>query len=176
MRGFTRRTVVLFAGSTLFSPFMFSQCRALHAEITDSSAPEGCTSAFHFCAAGAVEGNLGLKGTTYFVLDGVGTGPATGPGYSPTSGLLVYTTSEGTMTVRETGIGKFSGNPSNGYGAAIEDVISGTGRYLGATGSLHVRQRDENNIFYSKITGKLCLPEDKGHGDERGERSDGFDF
>jgi hypothetical protein len=174
MRGFTRRAVVLFAGSVLFSPFLLSQCRSVHAEITDSSAPEGCTSAYHFCAAGAVEGNRGLNGTTYFVLDGVGTGPATGPGYSPTSGILVYTTPEGTLTVRETGIGKFSGNPSNGYGVGIEDVISGTGRFLGATGSLQVRQRDDNNIFYSKITGKLCMVEDKGQKEEREEGA--FDF
>jgi hypothetical protein len=176
MRGLTRRAAVLFAGSALFAPLLLSQCRAVHLEITDSSAPEGCTSAYHFCAAGAVEGNRGLNGTTYFVLDGVGTGPATGPGYSPTSGILVYTLPEGTLTVRKTGIGKFSGNPSNGYGAGIEDVISGTGRYLGATGSLQVRQRDENNIFYSKITGQLCLPEDKGHEKEHGDLSDGFDF
>jgi hypothetical protein len=176
MRGFTTSAALLFASSTLFSPFLLSQCRAVYAEIIDSSAPEGCTSAFHFCAAGAVEGNRGLNGTTYFVLDAVGTGPAMAPGYSPTSGILVYTTPEGTLTVRETGIGKFSGNPSNGYGAAIEEVISGTGRYLGATGSLQVRQRDINNIFYSKITGKLCLVEDKDHEIERREGGDGFDF
>ena len=52
----------------------------------------------------------------------------------------------------------------DGYGAAIEEVISGTGRFEGATGSLHVRQKDVNSVFYSRITGLLCLAEDRGRG------------
>jgi len=142
----------------------------VHAEIIDASAPQGCTSPFNFCAAGTVEGNRGLNGTTYFVLDGVAPGPTTAQGYSATSGVLVYTTDEGTLTVRETGIAKFTGHPSNGYGAALEEVISGTGRFAGATGTLHVRQRDINSRFYSKISGELCLAED--HGDQGDNRDD----
>jgi hypothetical protein len=154
------------------APALYAQCKKVNALIIDSSAPNGCTSPFNFCAAGTVEGNRGLNGTTYFVLDGVAAGPATAPGFNSTSGILVYTTHEGTLTVRETGIAKFTGHPSNGYGAAIEEVISGTGRFEGATGTLHVRQKDVNSVFYSSITGQLCLAEDQGKGNRHDDLDD----
>ena len=163
--------LVLFAPAA-FGPMLYAQCRNVNALIVDSSAPDGCTSPYNFCAAGIVEGNRGLNGTTYFVLDGVAAGPSSAPGFGSTSGILVYTTHEGTLTVRETGIAKFSGHPSNGYGAAIEEVISGTGRFEGATGSLHVRQKDVNSVFYSKITGQLCLVEDRGKGRDHDDFDD----
>jgi hypothetical protein len=162
MKSRNKSIVLVLVSSTWCSSVLSAQCKAVHAEIIDASAPQGCTSPFNFCAAGTVEGNRGLNGTTYFVLDGVASGPATAPGYSATSGILVYTTREGTLTVRETGIAKFMGHPSNGYGAALEEVVSGTGRFTGATGTLHVRQQDINSRFYSKISGKLCLAEDQG--------------
>jgi hypothetical protein len=164
MRGLRTTHVALFFVSAIAScSFLSAQCKAVHAEIIDASSPEGCTSTFNFCAAGTVEGNRGLNGTTYFVLDGVAEGPTTAPGFTATTGTLVYTTREGTLTVRETGIAKFSGHPSNGYGAALEEVVSGTGRFAGATGTLHVRQQDINSQFFSKISGELCLAEDRGH-------------
>jgi hypothetical protein len=136
-------------------------CKQVHALIIDASAPQGCTSPFNFCAAGTVEGNRGLDGTTYFVLDGVAAGLSSAPGFNATSGILVYTTRDGTLTVRETGIGKFSGQPSNGYGSGIEEVMSGTGRFAGASGVLYVRQKDVNSKFYSRISGELCLAGDE---------------
>jgi hypothetical protein len=135
-------------------------CKSVHALIIDASAPQGCTSPFNFCAVGTVEGNRGLAGTTYFVLDGVVPGPSTAPGFNATSGILVYTTRDGTLTVRETGVGKFSGKPSNGYGSGIEEVISGTGRFAGASGTLYISQRDLNSKFYSQVRGELCLASD----------------
>jgi hypothetical protein len=167
MRGFKFKMdilAVLLLGATASSPLLAGECKPVQAEITDASSPQGCTSPFNFCAAGTVEGNLGLNGTTYFILDGVATGPATAPGYSANSGILVYTTHEGTLTVRETGIAKFSGHPSNGYGSGIEEVISGTGRFAGATGVFHIRQKDVNSRFHTEVTGQLCLAEDH-HGE-----------
>src|SRR5687767_8958087 len=48
-----------------------NNCREVRALIVDTSAPADCPSPYRFCAAGTVEGNRGLNGTTYFVLDGV---------------------------------------------------------------------------------------------------------
>jgi hypothetical protein len=137
------------------NPAQAKDCKEVHALIIDASAPEGCTSPFHFCAAGTVEGNRGLNGTTYFVLDGVAAGPASAPGWNSTSGLLVYTTSEGTLTIRETGLGKLSGSPSNGYITSIQEIVSGTGRFSGATGLLYNNATDVNSKFYSHIVAVL---------------------
>jgi len=133
------------------------RCRKVVALIVDTSAPVNCPSPYRFCAAGTVEGNRGLNGTTYFVLDGVGTAPVSAPGFNVTSGLLVYTTDEGTLTVRETGVGKLSGSPSNGVLTSIQEIVSGTGRFAGATGTLYNTAVDINGVFYSDITGTLCL-------------------
>jgi len=134
-----------------------NNCREVHALIVDKSAPADCPSPYRFCAAGTVEGNRGLNGTTYFVLDGVGTPPTTGPGFNVTPGLLTYTTPDGTLTVRETGMGKLTGSPSNGVLTSLQEIVSGTGRYEGATGTLYNAAVDINGVFYSDITGTLCL-------------------
>ena len=134
-----------------------NNCREVHALIVDKSAPVDCPSPYRFCAAGTVEGNRGLNGTTYFVLDGVGTAPVTAPGFNVTTGLLTYTTEGGKLTVRETGMGKLVGSPSNGVLTSLQEIVSGTGRYAGATGTLYNAAVDINSVFYSEITGTLCL-------------------
>jgi len=134
-----------------------NNCREVHALIVDKYAPTDCPSPYRFCAAGTVEGNRGLNGTTYFVLDGVGTAPVTAPGFNVTTGLLTYTTEGGTLTVRETGVGKLTGSPSNGVLTSLQEIVSGTGRYAGATGTLYNTAVDINGVFYSDITGTLCL-------------------
>jgi hypothetical protein len=133
------------------------RCRKVVALIIDRSAPIGCTSPYRFCAAGTVEGNRGLNGTTYYVMDGRGTPPETALGFNVSSGLLTYTTDEGTLTVRETGVGHLTGSPSNGVLTSIQEIVSGTGRFEGATGTLYNTAVDINSVFYSDITGELCL-------------------
>jgi hypothetical protein len=148
--------------AALVTPASANKCKNIKALIVDSSAPDGCTSRFGFCAAGTVQGNHGLNGTTYFVLDGVSSPPDTAPGWGVTSGVLVYTTPDGTLTVRETGVGKLTGHPSNGYLTSIEEVLSGTGRFAGATGFFYNNATDVNSVFYSNISGQLCLAKDDG--------------
>jgi hypothetical protein len=164
MRKLKSLLLLLSSGCWLIAnPAQAKDCKEVHALIVDSSAPEGCTSPFNFCAAGKVEGNRGLNGTTYFVLDGVASGPASAPGWSSTSGLLVYTTPEGTLTVRETGLGKLSGAPSNGHLTSIQEILSGTGRFSGATGLLYNNATDVNSTFFSHISGQLCLAREGDH-------------
>ena len=132
-------------------------CHQVRAEIVDKSDPMNCVSPYNFCASGTVKGNIDLNGTTYFVLDGVGRRPDSAPGWSVTTGLLVYTTDDGTLTVRETGVSKLTGSPSNGILTSMQEIVSGTGRFEGATGSLYNNATDVNGVFYSTIQGTLCL-------------------
>jgi hypothetical protein len=128
-------------------------CVKIRARILDAQVTDGCTSPNGFCAAGTVTGNHGLNGTTFFTLDGFVPGPASAPGSFSTSGILVYTTRRGTLTVRETGI--------TGLGPAfpaLEVVQSGTGEFEGATGHLWVLGEKVGDHFDSKIRGELCLP------------------
>ena len=70
--------------ATLVTPAGADNCKNIKALIVDSSAPNGCTSPYGFCAAGTVHGNHDLNGTTYFVLDGVSSPPRPLPaGVSP---------------------------------------------------------------------------------------------
>jgi len=147
-------------GCALITPAGANNCKNIKVLIVDSSEPNGCTSPYGFCAAGTAQGNHRMNGTTYFVLDGASSPPATAPGWGVTTGLLTYTTPDGTLTVRETGVGKLSGHPSNGYLTSIEEVVSGTGRFAGATGFLYNNATDVNSVFYSNISGKLCLSTD----------------
>jgi hypothetical protein len=132
-------------------------CKDIHATITDSKTTNGCTSPFGFCAAGVSTGDHGLNGTTYFTLDGF-NGKAGGVPYGATSGILVYTTDKGTLTVRESGLGNMGADALSGHGASIEDVISGTGRFAGATGTLFLASTAANGSFVAHVTGQLCLP------------------
>ena len=131
-------------------------CDSIRAQIIDRSSSESCASPLKVCIAGKVKGNHGLNGTTYFVLDGVADAPPAAAGFKSSTGTLVYTTTQGALTVRETGIGKFSGHPSNGYGSAVQEVVGGTGRFTGLTGTLHISQKDVRGTFFSDVTGQLC--------------------
>ena len=143
--------------ASLASPALADECKQTHGTILDAQVTEGCTSPNRFCAAGTVTGNHGLNGTTWFVMDGAVRGPATAPGSVATSGILVYTTDRGTLTVRESGLSGLSESGS-GYFTAFQQVLSGTGEYEGATGHLWVLGKVIENGFDSEIRGVICLP------------------
>ena len=129
------------------------KCHKIHGTIVDVQVTEGCTSPNKFCAAGTVEGNHGLNGTTYFRMDGAVRGPATAPGTLATSGVLVYTTDRGTLTVRESGL---SGLGS--FFTAFQEVLEGTGEYEGATGHLWVAGSRFDGYFEADLSGVICSP------------------
>ncbi|HEX4385596.1 MAG TPA: hypothetical protein VH083_21695 [Myxococcales bacterium] len=132
------------------------ECHDVHAIIIDAQATGGCTTGF--CAAGNVSGNLGLDGTTFYTLDGFVPGPSTAPGFNTSSGILVYTTREGTLTVRETGTGDMGAAAQSGIGASFDQILSGTGRFAGATGTFYLAQSAGGGKFTAIVTGELCLP------------------
>lgn len=129
------------------------QCKKIHGSIVDAQVVEGCTSPNKFCAEGTVQANHGFNGTTYFRMDGVVRGPATLPGSLATSGILVYTTDRGTLTVRESGLAGLGDDFP-----ALQQVIEGTGDYAGATGHFWVLGHNAGTYFDSGLIGELCLP------------------
>src|SRR3990170_1825956 len=69
-----------------------SNCKAVHAEMVESRTTTGCKPADPFCFRGEVDGNHGLRGTTYFKGDS-STGPmTTSPEFAGYSGVFEYTT------------------------------------------------------------------------------------
>jgi len=131
-------------------------CHHVHAVIVDAQTHDGCTSTL-FCAAGLSYGNLGLTGTTYYTMDGFAKAPpSAGAGFGTSSGILVYTTPFGTLTVRETGTGNMKADASSGIGAEFEQVLSGTGRFEGASGVLYLASSAGDGQFVAEISGELC--------------------
>lgn len=128
-------------------------CHAVHAVIIDAPSTENCMSPFGFCAAGEARGNQGLNGSTLFTLDGFSSAPATAPGFGETSGVLVYTTRHGTLTVRETGVGNMGSKALGGVGASLEQVLEGTGRFSGATGTLYLASSAAEGQYTAIVTG-----------------------
>ena len=143
---------------TAASPALADSCKKIHATIVDTQVIEGCTSPNGFCAAGAVSGNHGLNGTTYFVMDGAVNGPATAPGSFSTSGILIYTTNRGTLTVRESGLSGLIETPEQGFFTAFQEVLEGTGDYAGASGHLWVLGERNGSVFEAGVRGVICQP------------------
>jgi hypothetical protein len=132
-------------------------CQEVQLTLLDARVTAGCASTFGFCAGGTVTGDF--EGTTFFTMDGAVRGPATAPGYAAASGILIYTTQHGTLTVRENGITNMPLNASRGHGAAVQDVLEGTGDFAGVTGALALTQEPGGDGFFlSHVTGVLCFP------------------
>lgn len=145
------------ASPALAEPDHGASCKKIHGQIVDVQVTEGCTSPNKFCAEGTVTGNHGLNGTTYFRMDGAVRGPAVLPGSLATSGVLVYTTDKGTLTVRESGLSGLS-ESSQGYFTAFQQILEGTGDYAGATGHLWVAGTRLESHFEADLTGEICTP------------------
>jgi hypothetical protein len=129
-------------------------CHPQHYTIVDSPTTDNCDSPFGFCAAGVAEGSI--HGTTFFTLDGLSPAPATAPGLGESSGILVYTTDDGTLTVRETGVGNMGAKALGGVGASLEQVIAGTGCFAGASGTLYLASEAHDGSYHASVTGELC--------------------
>src|SRR5688572_8409064 len=104
LRSVTPLLMLILASPAFANPVEESRCKKIHGLIVDAQVTEGCTSPSGFCAEGTIEANHGLNGTTYFRMDGAVRGPAAAPGSIATTGILVYTTEQGTLTVRESGL------------------------------------------------------------------------
>jgi hypothetical protein len=134
-------------------------CRDIFAEMHELKTDVNCTSPLAFCAAGTIEGNFGLNGTTFFSVDGSATTPPESPGTSSFTGIFTITTPHGSLTLRETGISyPRRGNPEGGLVATIDEVLSGTGRYAHTTGILFFHGRNGRGLPSDvEVSGTLCF-------------------
>lgn len=135
------------------------KCKPVHADLEENLSTVGCKPSHPTCFLGEVDGNHGLRGTTYFRADSGATGPSTSPAFRSYSGLFEYTTDRGMLIMRETGVvNTTQGNPESGAVTAFQQVIESTGELTGTTGHLFVSGFSRGGHVVTTITGELCVP------------------
>ena len=127
-----------------------SPCVGVHATITTAySMTPSCTSPVGVCTAGSVTSAY-LMGTTWFTaLSSQSSSP---PGVASYTGDLVITTADGTVTLRDSGLL----NSSSGHYIEVQEVTSGTGAYLRATGTLVSQGIATATGFEGTLSGSFC--------------------
>jgi hypothetical protein len=129
------------------------KCKAVHADLTENSSTQ-CRPPDTSCFLGEVDGNHGLRGTTYFKGDSSGSPPSTSPTFRAYSGRFEYTTDRGTLVMRETGA--VSG--AQGVVTAYQQITDATGEFAGATGYLFVSGFMGGGQVVTKVFGEICQP------------------
>ena len=90
------RFIVAIAGAaslaaSLAAQAIQSNCKPVHADLVEDRATTACRPGHTSCFLGDVDGNHGLRGTTYFRGDSGAAGPSTGlPGFVSYSGVFEY--------------------------------------------------------------------------------------
>ena len=130
-----------------------SSCKAIHAEMVESRTTTGCKPGHSACFLGVVDGNHGLRGTTYFRGETSAKIPGS-PEFSGYDGTFEYTTERGTLVAREAGV--TSG--TLGVVTAHQRIISATGEYAGTTGHFFVSGHNIDGQITTRLVGELCYP------------------
>lgn len=137
-----------------------SNCKAIHAVMTEQRVTVGCKPEHSFCFLGEVAGNHGMRGATYFKGDGSGSRPPTSPDFLPYSGPFEYMLDNGTITTRETGVTNTTqGNPESGAVTAFQKIVSATGELEGTTGYFFVSGFSRDGRVETTVTGEVCFPQ-----------------
>src|SRR5829696_6281262 len=114
-------------------------CKPVHADLIENRVTVGCKPDHPFCFLGEVDGNHGLRGTTYFKGDVSAAFPSTAPTFRSYVGTFEYITDHGTLTMREMGMtDPPTSNPESGAVTAYQKIVGATGDFTGATGYLFV--------------------------------------
>jgi hypothetical protein len=138
------------------------RCKQVRARFMNTIVTEDCTSPVGLCTAGVLTGSRLLNGPNTFTAFGLA--PSAGlPGIVPETtvsfaGERVMRTERGTLTLSAVGV--FDTAPTAmGEFDELETVIGGTGRFAGATGTLHLfgRATADRSGFVGNIRGELCL-------------------
>lgn len=134
------------------APARADECKPVHADMVEIRVTEGCDPGESSCFLGVVDGNQGLRGSTHFKADSIGTEVPTSPGSLPYSGAFQYRLPGGTISMRETGINV------PGMVTAHQRVVGATGEYAGATGDFFVSGVRGVGIVTTQVDGSLCRP------------------
>jgi hypothetical protein len=135
-------------------------CKAVHADLVEVRSTVGCKPEHAFCFLGEVDGNHGLRGTTYFRGDASALFPSTAPTFRSYTGSFEYITEHGTLTMREMGLTEppNASNPESGVVNAFQRIVAGTGEFAGATGYLFVSGFNRNQRIVTTVRGEICMP------------------
>lgn len=134
-----------------------SKCKAVQAEMTESRATIGCKPEHSSCFLGEVDGNNGLRGTTYFKGEASVAAPSESPGFIAYSGVFEYVTQRGTLVARETGVvNQTKDTADSGAITAYQSITGASGELEGATGHFFVNGFSRDGRIVTKVTGRLC--------------------
>jgi len=148
------------AGGSVRAQIADPKCKSIHADLEENRSTTECKPGHAVCFLGNVDGNHGVRGTTYFRADSAAAGPSTGlAGFVSYSGAFEYTTDRGTLVTRETGVTNTStGQPQSGAVTAYQQIQDATGEFAGATGYFFVSGFGASGHVVTKVTGEICLP------------------
>ena len=136
-----------------------TRCIPIRATIEARLFTTGCLSPVGLCTAGEItEGGL-LNGTTEFTALGIGVAAGM-PGIEPDAtlsyhGTLIVTTKYGTLEISDVGVF----DQVVGVFSELDRVVSGTGRFERANGTLFIYGDafPDGTGFLGTIKGRLCL-------------------
>lgn len=136
-------------------------CKAVHADLAEAQSTN-CQPGHTTCFRGQVDGNHGLRGTTYFHGEQGALFPSGAPTFRSYVGTFEYTTATGTLTMREMGLTEPPDGtrpaPESGVVNAFQRIVGGTGEFAGATGYLFVSGFNSNRQVTTTVHGVVCLP------------------
>jgi hypothetical protein len=139
-----------------------ARCHDVDADFTSQLTTEGCTSPLGLCASGTIKHDPLIKGPMFVTINNAA--PSAGmPEIEPPSVLSVSGERNltplrgGTLSLHVIGIGIFG--TSLEMFDELNIITKGTGRFRGATGTLHVAGRaTSSTTFAGEMTGRICVP------------------
>jgi hypothetical protein len=139
-------------------------CKAIRADLVEWLSTTGCQPGHSSCFLGEVDGNHGLRGTTYFKGEASALFPSGAPTFRSYVGDFEYTTARGTLTMREMGLSEPSSNttPQGGPVNAFQRIVGGTDDFAEATGHLFVSGFNRSGRVVTTVHGEICTPK-HGH-------------
>ena len=128
-----------------------AHCHNVVGNISVKVRATNCTSPVGLCTSGTIDSTY-LHGTTSYVTAALI--PAAQPGDSAYYGTLTLTTAQGTLTLQDSGVLSFGGGQFSEYA----NVISGTGAFAGATGTLFMGgfMPADRSGFDGSMQGQIC--------------------
>jgi hypothetical protein len=137
------------------------KCKRVHADLVERLSTDACKPGDASCFLGEVDGNQGLRGTTYFKGEQGAAFPTGAPTFRSYVGNFEYTTATGTLAMREMGFSEPSANstPSGGVVNAFQRIVDGTGEFAGATGYLFVSGFNRSGHVVTTVHGTICTPQ-----------------
>ncbi len=130
------------------------KCKAVHADLVENRSTTECRPGHPVCFLGVVDGNHGLRGTTYFRGLSATAPIPTSPEFVGYGGEFEYMTDRGTLVARESGVT----SSAQGVVTAYQKITEATGEFAGVTGHFFVSGFINSGRVVTAVTGELCYP------------------